>query len=263
MASSGVLQTADRALQVLLSFSDARPEWGVSELARELGLDKSVAQRLLATLAARGFVLADPETRRYRLGPAVAQLARVAERGGAMSLLARPVLAGLARETGESAVLNVAHGGSYRTVAAVDARGPLSYTAVVGHVMPGHAGCSGHALFAGQPAEEVRELFGPEPLTRYTPNTPTSYAELEQRWQQVREAGLSVSRGEFDANVGAVAVPLPSSGAAVASMTLIGPAERVSDRIDELVAPLRAAAEDLSRRLGLEHRDPTSAKGCP
>ena len=39
MASSGVLQTADRALQVLLSFSDARPEWGVSELARELGLD--------------------------------------------------------------------------------------------------------------------------------------------------------------------------------------------------------------------------------
>ena len=64
---SAVLQTADRALQVLLAFR-SRPEWGVSELARELGLDKSVTQRLLSTLARRGFVLADPESRRYRLG---------------------------------------------------------------------------------------------------------------------------------------------------------------------------------------------------
>jgi DNA-binding IclR family transcriptional regulator len=65
-------------------------------------------------------------------------------------------------------VLNVAHGGSYRTVAAVDARGPLGCSPIVGHVMPGHAGCSGRALFAGQPLEEVRELFGSEQLTRYT-----------------------------------------------------------------------------------------------
>ncbi|WP_223838977.1 IclR family transcriptional regulator [Saccharopolyspora pogona] len=244
-----MLQTADRALQVLLSFSDQRPEWGVSELARELGLDKSVTQRLLATLANRGFVLADPETRRYRLGPAVSQLSRVAERSGALSLIARPVLAMLARETGESAVLNVAHGGSYRTVAAVDARGPLSYSAIVGHVMPGHAGCSAHALFAGQPVEEVRELFGPEPLTRYTPNTPTTYAELAQRWQEVRDTGVSISDGEFDANAGAVAVPLLLSGATVASLTLIGPAERVISRIDDLIAPLRAAGTDLSNRL--------------
>ncbi|KAA5838319.1 IclR family transcriptional regulator [Saccharopolyspora hirsuta] len=249
MAGSGFLQTADRALQVLLAFTDDRPEWGVTELGRELGLDKSVTQRLLATLANRGFVLADPESRRYRLGPAVSQLARVAERSGALSLVARPVLAMLARETGESAVLNVAHGGSYRTVAAVDARGPISYTAVVGHVMPGHAGSSGHALFAGQPPEEVRELFGPEPLARYTPSTPTTYAELEQRWQQVRDTGVSVSTGEFDANVGAVAVPLQLSGATVASLTLIGPAERVTGRIDDLTAPLRAAATDLSSRL--------------
>ncbi|MEV5540392.1 IclR family transcriptional regulator [Saccharopolyspora shandongensis] len=249
LASSGLLQTADRAMQVLLSFSDQRPEWGVSELGRELGLDKSVVQRLLATLASRGFVLADPETRRYRLGPAISQLARVAERSGALSLIARPVLAKLARETGESAVLNVAHGGSYRTVAAVDARGPLSYSAIVGHVMPGHAGCSGHALFAGQPVEEVRELFGPEPLTRFTPNTPTTYAELAQRWQEVADTGMSVTDGEFDANVGAVAVPLLLAGATVASLTLIGPAERVSGRIDDLTAPLRAAGADLSSRL--------------
>ncbi|GAA0502700.1 IclR family transcriptional regulator [Saccharopolyspora subtropica] len=260
MANPGLLQTADRALLVLLSFTDQRPEWGVSELARELGWDKSVVQRLLATLAGRGFVLAVPETRRYRLGPTVSQLARVAERSGALSLLARPVLAKLARETGESAVLNVAHGASYRTVAAVDARGPLSYSAIVGHVMPGHAGCSGHALFAGQPVQEVRELFGPEPLTRYTPNTPTTYAELRQRWQAVRDTGLSVSTGEFDANVAAAAVPVELAGATVASMTLIGPADRVTSRIDELTAPLRAAGADLAARLAPADRP--SSKGC-
>ncbi|MBI0382297.1 helix-turn-helix domain-containing protein, partial [Streptomyces albiflaviniger] len=71
------LQTADRVLNVLLSFDRERPEWGVTEIAEEFGLDKSVAQRLLAALAYRGFLVSDKRSRRYRLGPAVWHLSWV------------------------------------------------------------------------------------------------------------------------------------------------------------------------------------------
>lgn len=94
------LQTADRALQVLLAFSHDREEWGVTDLAAEFGWDKSVAQRLLASLAHRGFLVSDAVTRRYRLGPAVWHMATAWERHGGMAGLVRPGLRELAAVSG-------------------------------------------------------------------------------------------------------------------------------------------------------------------
>ena len=51
-----MLKTVDRALQLLLSFEEADQEYRVGELAAMLGVDKSVASRLAATLAQRGFL---------------------------------------------------------------------------------------------------------------------------------------------------------------------------------------------------------------
>ena len=77
-------------------------EAGVTELARRLGLHKSTASRLLATLQRRGLVEQDDESGKYRLGLVVIRLAERAERtldlrGIAMAELER--LARLTRET--------------------------------------------------------------------------------------------------------------------------------------------------------------------
>ena len=52
----------------------------MTELARRLGLHKSTASRLLATLQKRGLVEQDDETGKYRLGLVVIRLAERAER---------------------------------------------------------------------------------------------------------------------------------------------------------------------------------------
>jgi hypothetical protein len=54
---------------------------------------KSVAQRLLATLAYRGFFAYDSTSRRYRIGPAVIQLARMWMPVDDAQILATPVSA--------------------------------------------------------------------------------------------------------------------------------------------------------------------------
>jgi IclR family acetate operon transcriptional repressor len=43
----GLLQTVDRALLVLLGYERSRPDWGVTEVAREFGWDTSVPHRTL------------------------------------------------------------------------------------------------------------------------------------------------------------------------------------------------------------------------
>jgi DNA-binding IclR family transcriptional regulator len=249
----GPARTADRALRVLLAFQ-RRPEWGVSDLARELGLDKAGVHRLLTTLAGRGFVLADPHSRRYRLGPAIAVLARTAERGGGLETAARPLLAELVDEFGESSVLNVPHGAHYRCVLAVDSTGPVRYSATVGETIPGHGGAAGHAIFAFYPEDQIDQLLGEGPLERFNDRTIGSLAELTDRYTRVRAEGIAVSHGEFDANVTSVAAPVFAAGDIVGSLVVIGPQDRMSGKVDRVVDRVRAAGAALTRLLG---GDPT------
>lgn len=83
-----VVRSVDRASALLLALGECPGEAGVSELARRLGLHKSTASRLLATLQRRGLVEQDEESSRYRLGLAVIRLAEHAER--TLDLGARP-----------------------------------------------------------------------------------------------------------------------------------------------------------------------------
>lgn len=235
-----MLQTADRALQVLLAFHD-RPEWGVTELSRALDLDKSVTQRLLATLAGRGFVISDPVSRRYRLGAAVSVLARAAERGGSVEAAARPLLSELVRETGESAIFNVPHAAFYRCAAAVDADGPVRYSATVGETIPAHGGAAGHAIFAFYPEEETRRLFGAG-LDRFSEQTITDVERLFRLYAGVRDNGVAISHGEFDANVSSVAAPCFAFGEVVGSIVVIGPQERMSGKLDRAAVLVKEAA---------------------
>ena len=77
-------------------------EAGVTELARRLGLHKSTASRLLATLQKRGLVEQDDETGKYRLGLVIIRLAERAERTLDLRGIAMPELERLARLTHET-----------------------------------------------------------------------------------------------------------------------------------------------------------------
>jgi len=244
------LQTADRVLNVLLAFDRERPEWGVMEVAAEFGLDKSVAQRLLAALAHRGFLVSDRRTRRYRLGPAVWHLSRVWERGGGMASLVRPALAVLAREAGVNALFAVPDGVHMRCVAAVDgATGPLRYYVLAGELYPAHAGATSRAYFGMLNADDRAALIYGRPMARFSEHTLTDPAALEERFAQVRREGFTYSEGEYDPETAALAAPVLVGRRPVGTLTLAATQEVLRPRRDDLVAPLLQGAADLGRLL--------------
>lgn len=106
MDGDGV-RSVDRAAVLLLALGESQGEAGVTELARRLGLHKSTASRLLATLHRRGLVEQDEETGKYRLGLVVIRLAERAERTLDLRSIALPELERLARATHETAGLGV------------------------------------------------------------------------------------------------------------------------------------------------------------
>ena len=96
------VRSVDRAAALLLALGESQGEAGVTELARRLGLHKSTASRLLATLQKRGLVEQDDETGKYRLGLVVIRLAERAERTLDLRGIAMPELERLARLTHET-----------------------------------------------------------------------------------------------------------------------------------------------------------------
>ncbi|AOS63939.1 IclR family transcriptional regulator [Actinoalloteichus hymeniacidonis] len=244
---SGQLRTVDRALVVLSAFTDERPERGVVELARELGLDKSQVQRMLATLAGRGFLTVRPDTRRYRLGPALLGLGRRAERSMGLDGSISTVLHTLAHTFAHSAVFNVPDGSQYRCAAAVDFPGPIRYSSAIGELYPGHGGASGHAIFAQLPTERVRELF-PGRLAALTRSTIGTVDALLHRHAQVRDRGVAISEGEYHPQVMAVAAPVFVAGGVVGSIGIAGAAEQMRERVDEITTAVVAAAAELTSR---------------
>ena len=100
MALDGnAVRSVDRAAALLLALGESQGEAGVTELARRLGLHKSTASRLLATLQRRGLVEQDDETGKYRLGLVVIRLAERAEKTLDLRGIALPELERLARVT--------------------------------------------------------------------------------------------------------------------------------------------------------------------
>lgn len=240
------LLTVSRALLVLRAFTEERPTWGVTELAAELGLDKSQVHRLLATLAQHGFVAPVPPSRRYALGPAAVTLGHLAEMSPGVRHRFDTHLARLSAATGESVVVAVPDGFRYRTVAAQEGPGLLRYNTQVGRSYPGHLGATGHAIFAFHRGISAVDLLTADG----SPATPDDVAALRDRHETIRRDGYAISEGEYDPRVMSVACPLMLDGRIFGSVSVLGPKESMSERRDELIRAVRDAASAIQEPPG-------------
>lgn len=95
------LMTGLDALMVVIS---AGQPIGCSEVAEELGVNPTKANRLLGTLASMGLIVQDP-SRKYEPGPGLHVLAGLSLHGSRLLKVAMPELRQLTRETGYAAAL--------------------------------------------------------------------------------------------------------------------------------------------------------------
>jgi len=95
------------------------------------------------------------------------------------------------------------------------------------------------------------DLIG-QGLERFTANTHTDPALLENELASVVERGHATTYGELEIGLNAVAVPVRGEdGDVVAAISASGPAYRLTpERIAEIMDQVEAAGAELSRRLG-------------
>jgi DNA-binding IclR family transcriptional regulator len=245
----GGVQSVDRALTILAVLARLG-QVGVTEIAVELGVHKSTAFRLLATLEAHELVEQSGDRGKYRLGLGLVRLAGASTARLDVVQEARPVSRRLAAECGETVNVAVLSDGAALYVDQVTGGSGLQSHNWVGQRIPLHATSNGKVLLSGLDAHEVDRRL--ESLPAYTTGTITSRSELHRELASVRERGYAVAVDELEVGLTALAAPLRSAhGDVVASMSVSGPSLRLdADRVATLLPVLVAAAAEVSGRLG-------------
>jgi DNA-binding IclR family transcriptional regulator len=234
-------------LRVLEALADAGGELGTNELARRTRVNPSSVSRLLATLAAGGYVEHDEESGRYRLGLRLLQLGNVVLAGLDLREVARPHLEALVAETGETATLSVPGERDAVTVDFVQSASSVQSVARLGRPSVGHATAAGKVLLAFD--EEPRPSGRLEP---FTPKTITDPRKLAAVVERVREQGWAEAAGERERDLSAIAAPIFGlEGRLAGILGLQGPGDRFDrEARRRAVEPLRAHAKTVSKALG-------------
>lgn len=223
---------------------------GVTALAAELGVHKSTASRLVATLESRGLVEQVEDRGKYRLGSGVLRLAGATTARLDLVQEARPICRRLAAETNETVNVVVRSGDAALYIDQISGPSTLSSYNWVGQHIPLHATSNGKVLVSELAEPELTRTLGE--LRSYTTATVTDRPALDAQLAAVRAKGYAVAADELDLGLTALAAAIRNAhGEIVASVSVSGPSFRLDQaRVAELAPRVRQAAEDVSTRLG-------------
>ena len=251
-----VVRALAKGLAMLGLFDAEHREWTLDEMVSELELPRMTGYRMARTLQGAGYLVTDPQSGRYRLGPALLAATYLSEGYAELVAIARPYLQALVEETGESATLAVDVDGVAVCVDMLDSPRPHKREVAVGRVIGDTANAHGKMYAASMPDGERERLLA-MPHERLTPRTITDPEELAAELRRVREEGVAFDIEERNLGTCAVAAPVRDQmGSVIGSIGVIVPTGRFGTEEREIcVSAVKASAAALSGFLGYAGAD--------
>jgi len=245
------MSSALKCFEVLELLARAPYEYALTDIAARLGQPPATAHRVLATLAAAGFVEQDRATRRYRVAGKALWAGAAYLRSSPVYRAAFLVMQEAARTSPGLIHLGVLHGDWVLYLHTVGSPSQLYLYADTGERRALHATGLGKAILAWQPAEVAARVMRGK-LTRFTKRTICSPAELRAELQLTKERGYAIDDEEGVTGLRCVAAPIfDSSGCSVAALSMSAPAlVLTAGEIDAASRRIREAAMKISLQMG-------------
>ncbi|MGP3920295.1 IclR family transcriptional regulator [Nonomuraea sp. 10N515B] len=208
----------------------------VTDLAREMGRERSRLSRTVGAMAVEGFVLREESQRspalHWRLYAAAQELTAHRLRTDGLT-----ALEGMVAETGESCYLGVLVGDSTVTIAERIPAGSNQVGSWVGRPYPAYCSDCGQALLTDAGEDEVAAVFAHTEFVRHGPNTPADLSDFLSRLSVTRERGYSIVDEEAEPGLYSMAAPVRDfRDEVVAAVQVVGPRIRLAPKTDVCVA---------------------------
>lgn len=249
---ANVSQTVLKAIDVLECIASAERPLTAPEVARQCGLSRPTAYRLLTTLQSRGYVATDEQSGPYHLGMSVLSLSKNLLDHLDLRDVAKPYLRELSHNSHETTHLGILDDLAVFYVDKVESSQAVRMTSMIGARHPLYCTAMGKAILAFLPIEERNTLIERIDFKARTPQTIADIADLKKHLENVRAQGFAIDDMEDVDGIRCVGAPIFNhQGHVFAAISISGPAYRLSiAKLTELSNLVMNATNKISSQLG-------------
>jgi DNA-binding IclR family transcriptional regulator len=212
-------QTAKKALLLLRLVIGAEDAVGLADLARQSGINKASAHRLLGLLEDEALIQRLPHGSGYVPGSSMIALSAIVLGKVDIRREARPSLVRLAEAAGETVSLYVRNGRYRVCIDTIESSYPIRRVVPLGRVRPLWAGPTGTLMTALLEGADLEAVLAE---AKADGELVSSAAEFER----IRNCGYVMSSS---LNGGSLSVPIVLGDGQVAAISISGPANRFNE----------------------------------
>lgn len=246
-----LLQSLERAFTIFELFIRERRPLGITEIAKELKVHKSVIHRMIATMQQFQLLEQLPDSAKYQVGPKAFEFGSVYMNNNLITQ-GKHFLPELAEEVGGMVHLGILNQGTVLYLVTQDSPKSLRINAPVGVRAPVTVTALGKALTAWMEERKVAELLRQYGTPGYTAHSIRSIDAFQVELANVRAKGYAVDNEEQVEGFRCVAVPLRDyTGEVVAAISTAGTIRTITaENMEEIADTLKRYAAAISERLG-------------
>lgn len=231
------VKTAGRTVEVFETFAAAREPLSLTELGRALNAPMSSCLYLVRALENRGYLYAVGARRHIYPTRKLFDIAQAIAGGDSWIERIEPFLKDLRDSSTETVILGKRQGNRVVYLSVFEGPQTIRYSSKVGDLKPLHASSIGKALLSAMQPLELQKLLKKLPLDAATPSTLTDQNALLADIEKSAKRKYSLTRGEYVADVMAIAKPV-ILGSDQYAIAVAGPLYRMAGDLDTHVEKL-------------------------
>ncbi|WP_078409009.1 IclR family transcriptional regulator [Priestia abyssalis] len=247
-----LIQSVERAADVLELFLTSHPELSVKEISQKLNLSKSTVHGIIKTLEHRGYLQQNPDDLKYKLGIKLFELGNFVGNHLDIGKIAKPIIRNLVDELNETVHLVMLQRDEVIYIEKMEGPRALTIYSHVGKRAPIHCTGVGKAILAYQSEQEIDRILSSAILESFTEYTMTNIADIKNHLKSIRDKGYAIDDEEIELGLKCIAAPIFNhQGSVIAAISCAAPKMRLDEeRLSKVIVGIKRAASEISTCLG-------------
>lgn len=216
------MQIIDRVLTLLELLSSNNDGYMITEISEKLELPISTVHRILSSLKKHNYIEQDEETKKYKLGLNVLNLAVNLLNNNDVRAISRKHIKKISMKYNNLVFLTLMQNDVAICIDTVESSGNMNFYVKIGSEMPINATASAQAIAAYMKENEVNEILEKQYSKKYTSRTLTEVESVKKKLKQIRETGYAICDEELETGTVAISVPIRDfSKKVIGSITMV------------------------------------------
>ncbi|MBF7097282.1 IclR family transcriptional regulator [Alkalibacter mobilis] len=252
MNEKNPVQSAGRIFSVLEMLAYDGPQ-GVTEISKNLELNKSTVHRLLASLISMDYVRKEEDSDKYRLTFKLLALGEALRETVDIVSIARPFLQHLAEISEETVHLVQREGTNMVYIDKVESQSSsVRMVSRIGVEKPLYCTAVGKAMLAEMENDQVKQIWDDSNIEQLTPKTIVDFNRFLMELEEVRDKGYALDNEENEIGVRCIGAAIKNyKGKAENAFSISAPISRMSDeRVEKLAKEVIQMKTQLTEQFG-------------